>query len=170
MYARTKSWLKHERMHGHEVRVKILTQRLIFELEYRRDQQLVLEEHNSERFFAPTLESCREKLTFLRVLSPSKRHVQWTETKVMPNVGASARVANRLSDKDSRFDYHKCTTSWMTMDYFVDMVSRGTPAELIDFVRDPASFIRNKINTMIVLMDQSALWLKLRGKERVAVL
>ena len=53
VYARMKSWLKRERIHGHEVRVKILTQRLIFELEYERDQQLVLQEHNSEHFFPP---------------------------------------------------------------------------------------------------------------------
>ena len=65
VYHRVKAWLKHEREHGHEVRLKILTQRLLFEVEYDRDQQLVLQEHNSTDFFAPTLESCREKLSHL---------------------------------------------------------------------------------------------------------
>ena len=55
--------------------MKILTQRLIFDLEYERDQQVVLQEHNSDKFFAPTLEACREKLSFLQVVNPSKRQI-----------------------------------------------------------------------------------------------
>ena len=41
-------------MHGHEVRLKTLTQRVIFELEHERDSQLALQDHSSERFFEPT--------------------------------------------------------------------------------------------------------------------
>ena len=47
-------------MRGHEVRLKTLTQRVIFELEYERYRQLVLQEHSRERFFEPTLKACRE--------------------------------------------------------------------------------------------------------------
>ena len=108
VYHRVKAWLKHEREHGHEVRLEILTQRLLFEVEYERDQQLVLQQHNSTDFFAPTLESCREKLSHLRVFSPTKRQSQWIKDHVMKNVGASLRKPNRLSDKSAQFDYNKC--------------------------------------------------------------
>ncbi len=44
VYERLKHWLNNERQHGHEVRTRILTQQLIFELEYERDKQLVLQQ------------------------------------------------------------------------------------------------------------------------------
>ena len=167
VYKKLKEWLKDERIHGHEVRMKVLTQRLIFQLEYERDQQLVLQEHNSTKSFAPTFESCREKLTFLQVVNPSKRQVQWIADKVMPSIGASTRTPNRLSDKNAKFDFIKCKTSWQTVDFFVDLVARGTEEELIEFVRDTEIFIKNRKSTSFVVVDQTALWLKLRGEERV---
>ncbi len=53
----------------------MLTQRMIFELEYERDQQLVLHGH-SAKTVEPTLKSCREKLSFSQVIGPSKRQNQ----------------------------------------------------------------------------------------------
>ena len=48
-----------ERTHGHELRVKIISQKLLFEMEYVRDRQLVLQEHSSTDFDERVLEACR---------------------------------------------------------------------------------------------------------------
>ena len=42
VYKRLEEWLCNEREHGHEDRIKTVTQRLLYELEYESDQQLVL--------------------------------------------------------------------------------------------------------------------------------
>ena len=111
VYERLKLWLNNERQHGHEVSTRILTQQLIFELEYERDKQLVLQQTASNEFFEQTLEACRKKLAFLRVLSPSERQRKWLSKTVFPRIGATTRVPNRLTDKDTRFDYTKCKAS-----------------------------------------------------------
>ena len=108
VYKKLKVWLKEERAHGHEVRLKTLTQRAIFELEYERDQQLVLQGHSSERFFEPTLQPCREKLSFLRVIGPSKRQKQWFSKQALPSIGGYSRMTSRLAVKQQLFDYNKC--------------------------------------------------------------
>ncbi len=139
VYARLKHWLNNERQHGHEVRTKILTQQLIFELEFER----VLQQTKSNDFFEETLEGCRKKLAFLRVLSPSERQRKWLSKTVFPRIGASTRIPNRLTDKDTRFDYSKCKASWQTVDFFIDLVARGQPDELGEFVADPEDFIKH---------------------------
>ena len=99
VYKKLKVWLKEERVHGHEVRLQTLTQRAIFELEHEHDSQLVLQEHSSERFFEPTLKACREKLSFLRVIGPSKRQKQWFSRHVLPSISGYTRMPSRLTDK-----------------------------------------------------------------------
>ncbi len=144
VYERLKLWLNNERQHGHEVRTRILTQQLIFELEYERDKQLVLQQTASDEFFEQTLEACRKKLAFLRVLSPSERQRKWLSKTVFPRIGASTRIPNRLTDKDTRFDYAKCKASWQTADFFIDLVARGEPDEFTEFVSDPQDFIKHR--------------------------
>ena len=47
---RLERWLKLERQHRHEVRGKTIATRLQYGLEYERDRQLVLEQHQSQDF------------------------------------------------------------------------------------------------------------------------
>ena len=70
---RLERWLKDERQHRHEVRVKTLTTRLMYELEYERDRQLVLQQHESKDFKPFVLEKCREKLAFMQIMKPSRK-------------------------------------------------------------------------------------------------
>ncbi len=107
VYKKLKVWLKEERVHGHEVRLKTLTQRVIFELEHERDSQLVLQENSSDRFFEPTLKACRQKLSFLRVIGLSKRQKQWFSKQVLPSIGGYSRMPSRLTDKQQLFDHNK---------------------------------------------------------------
>ena len=71
------------------------------------------------------------------------------------------RLPNRLTDKQARFDYNKRKTTWKTVDFFVDMVARGTVEELTEFVANAEKFAEARRHTKIVVLDQTALWLKL---------
>ena len=71
--ARLETWFKTERMHRHEVRGKTIATRLKFELEYARDQELVLQQHPSPEFKPFVLARCQEKLQFFQIVRPSKR-------------------------------------------------------------------------------------------------
>ena len=55
-------WFNNERDHRHEVREKTILTRLKYELEYERDKQLVLREHESKEFLPWTLEACQTRL------------------------------------------------------------------------------------------------------------
>ena len=46
---------------------------------------------------------------------------------------------------------------------------KGTEPELQTFVRHPKSFIAKRETTAVVVMDQTALWVKLRGEESIYV-
>ena len=55
------------------------------------------------------------------------------------------------------------------LDYIIQVESDGTnsEAELQLYVADPAEFQKIFKKTVIVVLDESALWLKLRGEEKV---
>jgi transcriptional regulator NrdR family protein len=45
VFEEVKKWLNNE--HGHEVRAKTIAQQIMYQLEYERDKQLVLQQHAS---------------------------------------------------------------------------------------------------------------------------
>ena len=145
VYERVKAWVREERVHGHEIRVKMISQRLLFEMEYERDKQLVLQQHESELFNPKVLEEARRKLAWFRVLAPTTR--QYMHTRVLQNLGAMTILPNRLTDKQARFDYDKCKTTWKTMDFFVDMVARDKVEELSEFVCNAEKFAEARRDT-----------------------
>ena len=121
----------------------------------------------SELFNPKVLEEVRRKLAWFRVLAPTTRQIKYMHTRVLQNLGATTMLPNRLTDKQARFDYNKCKTTWKTMDFFVDMVARGTVEELSEFVCNAEKFAEARRDTKIVVLDQTALWLKLRGEDKV---
>ena len=167
VFEQVKKWLNNERTHGHEVRTKTITQQLMYQLEYERDKQLVLQQHASPHFFEPTLRACQRKLAYIQVNRVGKKQKRWISNVAFPNIGASTRAPNRLSDKNISFDNIKAKATWETCDFFVDLVSRGEPAEFAEFVSNPEEFCEHRTETSFVVMDQTALWLKLRGEEQV---
>ena len=59
--------------------------------------------------------------------------------------------------------------TWATSDRFLHLACRGEVEELRVHVSRPEEFIENRKKTSIVVVDATALWLKLRGEERVFV-
>ncbi len=92
-------------------------------------------------------------------------------TKVVrPRIRATAGTGQKLSEsKDKQLTSNKAARTWSTADRFLHLASRGTAEELQIFVADPETFIENRKKTAIVVIDATALWLKLRGEEAVYV-
>jgi len=168
--ARLHQWFNQEREYRHEVRGKILNTRLKYELEYERDRELVLEQHKSPEHLPYVLQACQEKLSFFQILRASKRQEKWMAKVVRPRIRATARVAQKLSEgRDAELCSVKGKLTWATSDRMIHLVARGTEAELEMFVSDPRRFIENRQATSVVVVDATALWLKLRGEERVYI-
>ena len=165
--SRMKRWLKSEREFNHEVRKSHVVERFLYEAEYERDKQLVLQEHGSEEFRPKTLERVREVLSEYRILHPSKKQDAWFTKSIMPNIGGRVRAAQRLSAKPTALDEVKARLSWSTCDWFQSLVMRGTPEQLSEFVSRPVEFCEARESTSFVVMDQVPLWLKLRGEEKL---
>jgi hypothetical protein len=167
VYLRLERWFNKEREYNHEVRTKTLTMRLIFEIEYERDKQLVLREHESKLFKSFVFNACVEKLSFLTLTLPDKRQTNYLECTVFKRIRATRRSGQKFSEKDSSLDEVKALLTWATSDRMIHLVARGSQEDLQVFVQDTDRFIEQRKDTSFVVIDQTALWLKLRGEEKV---
>ena len=59
--------------------------------------------------------------------------------------------------------------TWDTADRFIHLVSRGIIEELQVHVSRPEEFQASRRETAVVVLDATAIWLKLRGEEKVYV-
>ena len=162
---RLQTWLKNERSFNHEVRKSHVVERFMYELEYERDKQDVLEQHKSLDFKPKTLERIRVILRDYRVIHPSRRQDRWFGKCILPNIGGRIRAAQRLHDKPIVLDAVKAKLSWQTSDWFQHLVCQGTAEQLAEFVSKPTEFVMHRKKTAYVVMDQTAVWLKVRGEE-----
>ena len=165
--SRMSKWLAKEREYNHEIRYNHVSERFKYEAEYERDRQLVFEQTGSPKFKPATLERLREILSDYKLIGASEKQRKWFRKRVVPRMGGRLRAAQRLLDKPLALDATKARLSWETSDWFQDLIARSVPEELSEFVCDPKTFAEHKAETSYVVMDQTALWLKVRGEERL---
>ena len=167
VFTRLKAWLSNERQFNHEVRKSHVVERFLYEAEYERDKQLVLQQHGSPEFKPQALEKVRTVLATYQIVSPSEKQDRWFKKVVLPNIGGRVRGAQRLSAKPIALDEVKARLSWATSDWFQNLVMRGSPEQLSEFVARPSEFCEHRARTSFVVMDQVAMWLKVRGEEKL---
>ena len=163
-------WFNSEREHRHEVREKTILTRLKYELEYERDKQLVLQQHEAPEFNPWALKGIQQRLQTFKITEQTKAQEDWFNRIVRPRIGATPRTGQKLSENVNReLTDQKHLTTWATSDRFMHLVSRGSVEDLRIHVGRPEEFIENREDTSFVVLDATALWLKLRGEERVFV-
>lgn len=69
--------------------------------------------------------------------------------------------------QDVALDFNKFDLTTASVDYAIHLVSSGDAEALSLFVANPESFIEHRKDTVTVVIDETALWLKLRGEEQV---
>ena len=164
---KVKIWFENERTHGIEVRSKHIIQRTRTTIEYERDKQLVLQELANPQFQEAVLAACQEKLEILQVHHMCKKGWDWLDRVVLTKIGATERAGQNKSHKPVRLDRVKFSTTAEGVDYAIYLVSEGSEEELQDFVADVEAFATSRQLTVVIVIDESALWLKLRGEEKV---
>ena len=165
-----KVWFEQEREYNNEVRGKHFVRRLIFLMQAEQDKQTVLCELASEHYKASVLAACRQKLEFMKVAGkgcPQQR--RFMDRVVKPYIGASARIAQHKVHESAKLDFKKALLSFEGFDYGMWLVGKGSEERLAMFVRDPASFVANRKETVLVVIDETGIYLKLSGDEQVYV-
>ena len=90
--------------------------------------------------------------------------------RVFPRIGATARTGQRVSSGgSSKVLEEKHALTWDSADRFIHLVSRGSIEELQVLVSRPEEFQASRHETAVVVLDATAIWLKLRGEEKVYV-
>ena len=95
---RLTKWFAGERAHGHEVRKKTILTRLMAELTFERDRQLVRQRVNDEDFCAFSLRAAQRRLETFVIMHPSKAQDQWYEKVICPRIsfGKSRDISQRF--------------------------------------------------------------------------
>ena len=101
-------------------------------------------------------------------MNAEKDQDKWLTQVVYPKIGATPRAAQKLSTSyETECDEVKAMLTWRTADRFIDEVAEGNVEQLFKYVGNPADFIERRKTTSVVVADATALWLKLRGEEKV---
>ena len=166
---RVKVWFDNENRHKTEVRRKHIVQRIKYELEFDRDRQRVLEEHSSQKFNPVWLQAIENRLADYQIHCSSKTQLQWEEQVGFPVIGAVARKGQRKSQKDCKEDKSRFILTAEGVDFALELALNATEEELQVHVADPAAFIKNRKNTVVIVLDETSLWLKCRGEEQVMI-
>ena len=167
VFQQVKAWLEKERQYGHEVRAKHVAQRLRYQLEFERDKQLVYKETSSEKFQPRVYEACERRLALVSVHTWSRAQDSWFSKVVFPAIGGASRTPQRMTQQNPRLDESKAHLTWASVDKMIQLVATGSREELQCLVQDTEAFVASRRETNIVVIDETALWLKLRGEEKV---
>ena len=163
-------WFKRERDFNHEVKRKLILTQLKYHLEWEQDKQLHLKNQGHPSYNAEILKRVTQRLSTFRITQMIRKDSKWVDEFVMPRLHASGHKGQRLSEqKNKTLNHEKAKLTWATADRFQHLVARGSPEDLHLFVGDPEAFAEHRKDTSLVVVDATALWLKLRGEEKVYV-
>ena len=123
---RVKVWLDEERRNNNEVRTKHIYQRTIYELEFERDKQDVLKQHNAPEYMAFVHRAVSQKLRCLKVHGACTPQIKWFKNKVFRDIGAVAKTCQNKAQTSSSLDVHKLNATMQEGSHVRDQVSSYT--------------------------------------------
>ena len=174
VFHKIKVWFEKEREHGVEVRARHIRERTKYELEYEQDRQQVLQQQGSKKYNADVLAQCQKKLEFVNIHDGPNRKDRdkqdnFFDRRVYPFIGAHPRAGQNKSQQDPKLDRTRFLLTTQGVDYMIYLVCQGSWDDLSLLVAEPDVFIKHRETTAIVVIDETALWLKLRGEEKVLI-
>ena len=167
VFIKVRKWFENERMHRQEVRRLHINQRLKYQLEADRDRQALLQQVEHPHFKPWLFRSIQERLATFQIHNESKVQRNWMDRAVLPRIGAINRCGERKSEKNPVEDSIKFSLTVAGCDYMIYLVAKGTSEELAIHVQEPEDFIKNRTRTVILVLDETPLWLKCRGEDQV---
>ena len=168
VFARLRAWFDKERNeYNKEVREKHVNERLKAELELERDKQTVLKQLERPNFNQTVLTACKEKLEWFQVHDGPEKQKLWLTNTVWPALGCRPRASQHKSDQRVALDEPKTFVTWASADRALYLAAYGGEAELQQYVREPRRWIEGRRQLWCIFLDETPLWLKLRGEEKV---
>lgn len=165
--AATKKWFDNERLFQHEVRNKHIIQEFKYQCEYLRDKHIVLRDTGSKDFDQRVLDELICKLSWIEVSCLTKKQSDFFTRTVKPYIGAYARTGQNKQQVSGMLDRNKFMATAQALDFIVWLVCEGSREDLEVHVQDPDDFIAKRRDTVFIVLDETAMWLKLRGEEQV---
>ena len=102
-------------------------------------------------------------------LARLKGHRNWERKSLFPSVGAVSRKAHKHSHVDPKTEKLLCQLTWASIDFAQHCIAAPGRPELQNLVADPEAFRSAMHQLPIIAFDQTPVWLKLRGEERICV-
>ncbi len=170
VYQRIKKWFTKERQYAHQINSHHLLTRLKLELSTEVGRQEVLSQHQSHHFNRSILEACQKRLQ--RLNDPGYQTsgmAEWLRTQFYPQIGATPRSGERKSHLPEKFDGLLASLTWASVDRALWLAQSGGHDELGRLVGNPEAFQDAARQTVILGLDQTPVYLKLRGEEKVFV-
>jgi len=168
-FLKVKAWIDKERSFKHEIRRRHILQRLKYEMEFERDQQLIFLDHNDPAYRPWYLKALQKRLVHFQIHQETKAQRWWLDSRAIPTMGAAPRLSGRKSERSTLSDNEKFQLTAAGVDYMVWLVAKGSIQDFELHVADPEDFIKNRESTYFVLLDETAVWLKCKGDEATYV-
>ena len=169
VFLKIKDWIDKERSFKHEIRRRHILQRLKYEMEFERDRQLILQEHNDVAYKPWYHKALSYRLSVFQTHQESKAQRWWVNSRAIPHMGAAPKISGRKSERPTNLDQEKFQLTAAGVDYAIWLVAKGSASDLELLVADPAEFIKNREDTVWVFLDETAVWLKVKGDEATYV-
>ena len=169
VFLKIKGWIDKERSFKHEIRRRHILQRLKYEMEFERDRQLILQEHNDPAYKPWYHKALSYRLSVFQTHQESKAQRWWVNSRAIPHMGAAPKMSGRKSERPTNLDQDKFQLTAAGVDYAIWLVAKGSASDLELLVADPAEFIKNREDTVFVFLDETAVWLKVKGDEATYV-
>ena len=165
---RLKVWFNKERYdYNHEVRERHVNLRLKVEMEAERDRQAVLKAELHRTHNPAVLKACEEKLKWFVVSGGPEKQDTWLQQVVWPKIGCRPRAGQHKAATREELDKPKTLVTWASADRALYVAFYGTEEELRLHVADPKRWIQGRKKLWLFFLDETPLWIKLRGEERV---
>ena len=171
MFARVKKWLTKEGMYGHEIRGTTMRTRFKLELLAEQGKQKVFQDLLSPQYNARVQTAVEHRLMRMSEVgfARSKRFKEFERRTFFPAVGALARKPEKQSHLDEKLEEPLAQLTWRGMDRAIWMIQNASYEDLGKFVDNPETFQDNAKTMPIIAFDQTPLWLKLRGEEKILI-
>ena len=97
------------------------------------------------------------------------KQADWFEWQALPFIGAKSRCGQHKAQASEGVDEKKFIITCKGVDFAIWLVAKGTEEDLQPYVQGPELFIKLRDETWVIVVDETALWRKLRGEGKAMV-
>ena len=167
IYSRLEKWIKGQFAARLECRTSQILLRFELLLTQEIAKQEILRDQGSPKYQDVVLTAATHRQDYLS--DKPEQKFNWASRALMAKVGGRLRTGQHLSTSSLPPSAALCQLQWDTTDRSTWLAASGSPDDLAEIIMEPERWIANRSSTAIVHTDATALWLKLRGEDKVVI-